>query len=70
MLDTTTKTLTASHQLLDTVNSTLRSVRSDADASTQTTLDGLLDVLDKASRSNSSNSCRRDRMIIHMPSRR
>ncbi len=56
LIDTTTKTLTASHQLLDTVNSTLRSVRSDADASTQTTLDGLLDVLDKASRSNSSDT--------------
>ena len=59
LIDTTTKTLTASHQLLDTVNSTLRSVRSDADASTQTMLDGLLDVLDKASRSRTARiSCR------------
>ena len=65
LLDTTTKTLTASHQLLDTVNSTLRSVRSDADASTQTTLDGLLDVLDKASRSNSSNKLQNATDDIH-----
>ena len=65
LIDTTTKTLTASHQLLDTVNSTLRSVRSDADASTQTTLDGLLDVLDKASRSNSSNKLQNATDDIH-----
>lgn len=65
LIDTTTKTLTASHQLLDTVNSTLRSVRSDADASTQTTLDGLLDVLDKASRSNSSNKLQNATNDIH-----
>ena len=65
LLDTTTKTLTASYQLLDTVNSTLRSVRSDADASTQTTLDGLLDVLDKASRSNSSNKLQNATDDIH-----
>ena len=65
LIGTTTKTLTASHQLLDTVNSTLRSVRSDADASTQTTLDGLLDVLDKASRSNSSNKLQNATDNIH-----
>ena len=65
LIDTTTKTLTASHQLLDTVNSTLRSVRSDADASTQTMLDGLLDVLDKASRSNSSNKLQNATDDIH-----
>ena len=65
LIDTTTKTLTASHQLLDTVNSTLRSVRSDADASTQTMLDGLLDVLDKASRSNSSNKLQNATDNIH-----
>lgn len=65
LLDTTTKTLTASYQLLDTVNSTLRSVRSDADASTQTMLDGLLDVLDKASRSNSSNKLQNATDDIH-----
>ena len=65
LIGTTTKTLTASHQLLDTVNSTLRSVRSDADASTQTTLDGLLDVLDKASRSNSSNKLQNATDDIH-----
>ena len=65
LIGTTTKTLTASHQLLDTVNSTLRSVRSDADASTQTMLDGLLDVLDKASRSNSSNKLQNATDDIH-----
>lgn len=65
LIDTTTKTLTASYQLLDTVNSTLRSVRSDADASTQTMLDGLLDVLDKASRSNSSNKLQNATDDIH-----
>ena len=65
LLGTTTKTLTASYQLLDTVNSTLSSVRSDADASTQTTLDGLLDVLDKASRSNSSNKLQNATDDIH-----
>ena len=65
LIQTTTKTLTASHQLLDTVNSTLRSVRSDADASTQAMLDGLLDVLDKASRSNSSNKLQNATDDIH-----
>lgn len=65
LIQTTTKTLTAFHQLLDTVNSTLRSVRSDADASTQTMLDGLLDVLDKASRSNSSNKLQNATDDIH-----
>lgn len=65
LIGTTTKTLTASYQLLDTVNSTLRSVRSDADASTQTMLDGLLDVLDKASRSNSSNKLQNATDDIH-----
>ena len=65
LIGTTTKTLTASYQLLDTVNSTLRSVRSDADASTHTTLDGLLDVLDKASRSNSSNKLQNATDDIH-----
>ena len=65
LIGTTTKTLTASYQLLDTVNSTLRSVRSDADASTQTTIDGLLDVLDKASRSNSSNKLQNATDDIH-----
>ena len=65
LIGTTTKTLTASYQLLDTVNSTLRSVRSDADASTQTTLDGLLNVLDKASRSNSSNKLQNATDDIH-----
>ena len=65
LLDTTTKALTASYQLLDTVNSTLRSVRSDADASTQTMIDGLLDVLDKASRSNSSNKLQNATDDIH-----
>ena len=58
LIGTTTKTLTASYQLLDTVNS-------DADASTQTTLDGLLDVLDKASRSNSSNKLQNATDDIH-----
>ena len=65
LIGTTTKTLTASYQLLDTVNSTLRSVRSDADASTQTMLDGLLDVLDKASRSNSSDKLQNATDDIH-----
>ena len=65
LIQTTTKTLTAFHQLLDTVNSTLRSVRSDADASTQTMLDGLLDVLDKASRSNRSNKLQNATDDIH-----
>ena len=65
LIDTTTKALTASYQLLDTVNTTLRSVRSDADASTQTMLDGLLDVLDKASRSNSSNKLQNATDDIH-----
>ena len=65
LLDTTTKTLTASYQLLDSVNSTLRSVRSDADASTQTMIDGLLDVLDKASRSNSSDKLQNATDDIH-----
>ena len=47
------------------MNNTLRSVRSDADASTQTTIDGLLDVLDKAARSNSSGKMQTATDDIH-----
>lgn len=65
LLDTTTKALTSSYQLLDSVNSTLRSVRSDADSSTQTMIDGLLDVLDKAARSNSSDKLQNATDDIH-----
>ena len=65
LMQTTTKTLTASYELLDSVNTTLRSVRSQADASTQTSIDGLLDVLDKASRSNSSSQMQTATDDIH-----
>ena len=39
-----TKALSASYDMLDSANGILRSVRGPADASLQTSIDGLLDV--------------------------
>ena len=65
LMETLTKTLTSSYELLDSVNSTLRAVRSQADASTQTSIDGLLDVLNKAAGSNSSGKLQSATDDIH-----
>ena len=45
LMSSTTKALSTSYDLMNTANSVLRSVRSQADASTQTTIDSLLDTL-------------------------
>ena len=45
LMNSTTKALSTSYDLMNTANSVLRSVRSQADASTQTTIDSLLDTL-------------------------
>lgn len=60
-----TKALSASYDMLDSANGILRSVRGQADASLQTSIDGLLDVLDKAARSNSSSSLQKATDSIH-----
>ena len=44
LMSSTTKALSTSYDLMNTANSVLRSVRSQADASTQTTIDSLLDT--------------------------
>lgn len=49
LMSSTTKALSTSYDLMNTANSVLRSVRSQADASTQTTIDSLLDTLGKLS---------------------
>ncbi len=59
------KTLETSSDALDQTKTTLRSVRDDADSSTQKSIDGLLDVLQKAARSNSASSLQDATDSIH-----
>lgn len=65
LMVTLTKSLTTAYDLMNAANDTLRSVRSQSDASLQTSIDGLLDVLDKAARSNSSSSLQKATDSIH-----
>ncbi len=60
-----TKTLDTTSKALEQANDTLRSVREQADASTQQSVDGLLDVLQKAVRANSSSSLQNATDSIH-----
>ena len=68
-LDSLTKTATSSidktTDLMNTANSVLRSVRSQADASTQTTIDSLLDTLGKLSGSTASGQMQTATNSIH-----
>ena len=65
LMSSTTKALSTSYDLMNTANSVLRSVRSQADASTQTTIDSLLDTLGKLSGSNASGQMQTATDSIH-----
>lgn len=60
-----TKTLTSANDLLQTATDNLRAVRDKSDASLQTSLNGLIDVLDRASASGSSSSLQNANDSIH-----
>ena len=60
LMNSTTKALSTSYDLMNTANSVLRSVRSQADASTQATIDSLLDTLGKLSGSTASGQTATD----------
>lgn len=65
LMSSTTKALSTSYNLMNTANSVLRSVRSQADASTQTTIDSLLDTLGKLSGSTASGQMQTATNSIH-----
>ena len=65
LMSSTTKALSTSSDLMNTANSVLRSVRSQADASTQTTIDSLLDTLGKLSGSTASGQMQTATNSIH-----
>lgn len=65
LMSSTTKALSTSYDLMNTANSVLRSVRSQADASTQTTIDSLLDTLGKLSASTASGQMQTATNSIH-----
>lgn len=65
LMSSTTKALSTSYDLMNTANSVLRSVRSQADASTQTTIDSLLDTLGKLSGSTASGQMQTATDSIH-----
>ena len=56
LMVTLTKALTSANDLLQSATDNLRAVRDKSDASLQTSLDGLIDVLNRASSSSSSSS--------------
>ena len=65
LMSSTTKALSTSYDLMNTANSVLRSVRSQADASTQTTINSLLDTLGKLSGSTASGQMQTATDSIH-----
>ena len=65
LMNSTTKALSTSYDLMNTANSVLRSVRSQADASTQATIDSLLDTLGKLSGSTASGQMQTATDSIH-----
>ena len=65
LMSSTTKALSTSYDLMNTANSVLRSVRSQADASTQTTIYSLLDTLGKLSGSTASGQMQTATNSIH-----
>lgn len=65
LMNSTTKALSTSYDLMNTANSVLRSVRSQADASTQTTINSLLDTLGKLSGSTASGQMKTATNSIH-----
>ena len=65
LMNSTKKALSTSYDLMNTANSVLRSVRSQADASTQATIDSLLDTLGKLSGSTASGQMQTATDSIH-----
>lgn len=65
LMVTLTKTLTSANDLLQTATDNLRALRDKSDASLQTSLNGLIDVLDRASNSSSSSSLQNANDSIH-----
>lgn len=65
LMNSTTKALSTSYDIVNTANSVLRSVRSQADASTQATIDSLLDTLGKLSGSTASGQMQTATDSIH-----
>ena len=65
LITSTKKALSTSYDLVNTANSVLRSVRSQADASTQATIDSLLDTLGKLSGSTASGQMQTATDSIH-----
>lgn len=65
LMVTLTKTLTSANELLQSATDNLRSVREKSDASLQTSLDGLIDVLNRASSSSGSSSLQNANNSIH-----
>lgn len=65
LITSTKKALSTSYDLVNTANSVLRSVRSQADASTQATIDSLLDTLGKLSGSTASGKMQTATNSIH-----
>lgn len=65
MMVSLTKTLASASKLMQSSQDTLRSVRDKSDASMQTSIDGLLDVLERAAGSSSSSSLQSATDSIH-----
>ena len=65
LITSTKKALSTSYDLVNTANSVLRSVRSQSDASTQATIDSLLDTLGKLSGSTASGQMQTATNSIH-----
>ena len=65
LITSTKNALSTSYDLVNTANSVLRSVRSQADASTQATIDSLLDTLGKLSGSTASGQMQTATDSIH-----
>lgn len=65
LITSTKKALSTSYDLVNTANSVLRSVRSQADTSTQATIDSLLDTLGKLSGSTASGQMQTATNSIH-----
>lgn len=65
LMITLTKALASANELLQSAADNLRAVRNQSDASLQVSLDGLIDVLNRASSSNSSSSLQSANNSIH-----
>lgn len=65
LMITLTKTLTSANELLQSATDNLRTMRDKSDASLQTSLDSLVDILNRASSSSSSSNLQNANNSIH-----